>query len=174
MVAASALAYGQSHILVFSGDDGANAQRIFELKDNHPGFSRDALAYHTITDTWTKTGSLPESLVTTAAVKWNNALVITGGEDRPGHRSAGVWRGALGANKTEFGVINYLILIGYLGVNLLIGIVLARRQKDTNDYFRGGQRIPWWAAGIAIFGTQLSSLTFNVLPNSALPPSAEK
>lgn len=164
VVAASALAYGQSHILVFSGDDGANAQRIFELKDNHPGFSRDALAYHTITDTWTKVGSLPESLVTTAAVKWDGAMVITGGEDRPGHRSASVWRGALDASKTQFGVINYTILIGYLGVNLMIGIVLAKRQKDTNDYFRGGQRIPWWAAGIAIFGTQLSSLTFMAIP----------
>lgn len=164
VVAAPALAYGQSHLLVFSGDDGANAERIFELRDNHPGFSRDVLAYHTITDTWTKAGGVPESLVTTAAVKWGDAMVIAGGEDRPGHRSAGVWRGTLKANKTPFGAINYLILIGYLGVNLLIGMVLAKRQKDTNDYFRGGQRIPWWAAGIAIFGTQLSSLTFMAIP----------
>ncbi len=26
--------------------------RLFELADKHPGFSRDMLAYHTITDTW--------------------------------------------------------------------------------------------------------------------------
>lgn len=57
--------------------------------------------------------------------------------------------------KSSFGALNYFVLIGYLGVNLLIGAILVRRQRDTNDYFRGGQRIPWWAAGIAIFGTQL-------------------
>jgi len=164
LVAAPAMAFGQSHILVFGGDDGANAHRIQELKDAHPGFSREALAYHTITDTWTKVGEFPDGLVTTTAVMWQNKVVIPGGEDRPGHRSARALSGAFAADKSAFGLLNYLVLIGYLGVNLLIGVAMAKRQKNTNDYFRGGQRIPWWAAGIAIFGTQLSSLTFMAVP----------
>jgi SSS family transporter len=164
LVAAPATPFGQSHIFAFGGNDGANAQRIQELKNDHPGFSRDALAYHTITDTWMRIGSFPSGLVTTTAALWRNKVVIPGGEDRPGHRSAGVWGGEFAADKSAFGFVNYLILIGYLGADLLIGIVLAKRQKNTNDYFRGGQRIPWWAAGIAIFGTQLSSLTFMAVP----------
>lgn len=164
LVAAPALTFGQSHILVFGGDDGANAHRIQELKDAHPGFSREALAYHAITDTWTRVGSFPDGLVTTTAVMWQNKVVIPGGEDRPGHRSARAPSGEFAAGKSAFGFLNYLILIGYLGVNLSIGLALAKRQKNTNDYFRGGQRIPWWAAGIAIFGTQLSSLTFMAVP----------
>jgi solute:Na+ symporter, SSS family len=66
--------------------------------------------------------------------------------------------------RTTFGVLNYAILITYLALNLLVGVYFAYRQKDTNDYFRGGQRISWWAAGIAIFGTQLSSLSFMAVP----------
>lgn len=89
-VAAPAIDDGSSRILVFGGDDGANAHRVFELKDNHPGFSRDILAYDTANDKWSKAGELPVSLVTTSAVKWRGAAVIPGGEDRPGHRSARV------------------------------------------------------------------------------------
>jgi arylsulfatase A-like enzyme len=88
VVAAPAIDDGSSRILVFGGDDGANAHRVFELKDNHPGFSRDILAYDTATDKWSKEGELPVSLVTTSAVKRQGAVVIPGGEDRPGHRSA--------------------------------------------------------------------------------------
>ena len=66
--------------------------------------------------------------------------------------------------KTTFGFINYAVLAVYLGMNLGVGIYFAYRQKNTNDYFRGGQRISWWAAGIAIFGTQLSSLSFMAVP----------
>lgn len=164
IVAAPAINYGQAHILTFSGDDGAQAERIQELKHNHPGFSRDALAYHTITNTWTKFGTVPESLVTTAVVLWQNKIVITGGEDRPGHRAATVAAAQLVEPHTRFGLLNYTVLIVYLAANLLVGVWFARRQKNTNDYFRGGQRITWWAAGIAIFGTQLSSLTFMAIP----------
>jgi N-acetylneuraminic acid mutarotase len=90
VVAAPAIDDGASRILVFGGDDGANAHRVFELKDNHPGFSRDILAYDTATDKWSMQGELPISLVTTSAVKRQSAIVIPGGEDRPGHRSARV------------------------------------------------------------------------------------
>ncbi|MPZ19414.1 MAG: galactose oxidase [Luteitalea sp.] len=58
VVAAPAAPFGQSHILVFGGDDGTHASRVEELKDRHPGFSRDVLAYHTITDTWTTFGTM--------------------------------------------------------------------------------------------------------------------
>jgi iduronate 2-sulfatase len=88
VVAAPAIGNGSSRILVFGGDDGANAHRVFALKDDHPGFSRDILAYDTATDKWSKAGELPVSLVTTSAVRWRGAVVIAGGEDRPGHRSA--------------------------------------------------------------------------------------
>src|SRR5690606_10274895 len=45
-----------------------------------------------------------------------------------------------------------------------IGVYYARRERSTNDYFLGGNRIPWWAAGLSIFGTQLSAITFLSIP----------
>ncbi len=89
-VAAAALGHGKSLLLVFSGDDGANVHRVRELRDKHPGFSRDVLAYDTGKNIWTTVANMPVSLVTTAAVKWQNDIVIPGGEDRPSHRSSSV------------------------------------------------------------------------------------
>ena len=96
MIAASAAPFGQSFIAVFSGDDGALAAQVAELRDRHPGFSRDILAYDTDADTWTSWGAMPQGLVTTMAVPMDDAIVIVGGEDRPGHRSASVLRGRAG------------------------------------------------------------------------------
>lgn len=163
-VAAPAASYGQAHILVFGGDDGTNAARVQELKENHPGFGREVLAYHTITDTWANAGAFSNGLVTTAAVAWRGDIAIAGGENRPGNRSSEVVLGEPTPPKQSFGFINYTVLLVYLGLNLLVGIYFTRRQKDTNDFFLAGQRISWWAAGIAIFGTQLSSITFMAIP----------
>src|SRR3546814_762629 len=52
---------GQAHLLVFGGDDGSMFFRQQELRGNHPGFSRDILAYHTVTDTWVDMGQVGTS-----------------------------------------------------------------------------------------------------------------
>lgn len=80
-------------ILVIGGDDGANAN--FEPKSKHPGFPRDVLAFDLKTQSWSKAGEVPFSLVTTNAVLWNGQIVIPGGEARPGVRSPQVWGASL-------------------------------------------------------------------------------
>lgn len=94
VAAAPALASG-GKLLVFGGDDGAYAQRIWELKEAHPGFRRDILTFDPATGIWRQEGSLPVGLVTTSAVRWGKRIVIPGGEDRPGHRAARVLSAAL-------------------------------------------------------------------------------
>lgn len=54
-------------------------------------------------------------------------------------------------------VIYFLLISG-------LGYYYSKRQKNTEDFFRGGQRIPFWAAGISIFGTALSPITFMAIP----------
>lgn len=81
-------ALGPSQLLVLGGDAGDQAELPPET---HSGFRRDVLAYHTITNQWHKFDELPFGLVTTPTVKWNDAFVIPGGEERPGIRSNKVW-----------------------------------------------------------------------------------
>lgn len=66
-----------------------------------------------------------------------------------------------------FGLANWITLTIYLALTVGIGLFLARRETDVKDFFLAGGRIPWWAAGISIFATQLSGITFLAIPQEA-------
>ncbi|REK19608.1 MAG: sodium:solute symporter [Planctomycetota bacterium] len=155
---------GQSHVFLLGGDDGS---QLTTPPDEHTGFPRDVLAYDTITDTWTRRGQLPFSLVTTTTARWRDRIIVPGGEARPGVRSTEVWSGSIAGSKASFGWLNYAALIGYLVGMVAIGGAFASRNKNTDDYFTAGGRIPWWAAGLSIYATMLSSLTFMSIPAKA-------
>ena len=67
----------------------------------------------------------------------------------------------------RFEPLDYAVLASYLAAMVVMGWHFSRREKSTDDYFRGGRRVPWWAAGMSIFGTALSAITFVSIPGSA-------
>ena len=60
--------------------------------------------------------------------------------------------------------LDYVMLAGYFGVNLGIGFLCARRKASSDDFFRGGGRIQWWALGISYMATAMSSISFMAYP----------
>ncbi len=56
------------------------------------------------------------------------------------------------------------MLILYFGGMLLMGFYFMKRNENTEDFFKASGRIPWWAAGISIFATTLSAITFLSIP----------
>jgi len=163
-------ALGQSAFLVLGGDDGTLVNHL--PLQTHPGFPRSMLAYHTITDTWKSLGDMPASHVTTPVVPWQPTggplgYVIPSGEVRPGVRSPQVWVLETSFVKASFGWLNYGFLFAYLMAMVWIGWRCSKKNLSTDDYFRGGQKIPWWAAGLSIFATMLSSITFMAIPAAA-------
>ena len=55
----------------------------------------------------------------------------------------------------------------YLGGLVALGFYFSRREKGTDDFFLAGRRIPWWAAGLSIYATQLSAITYVSIPATA-------
>lgn len=188
VMGASAAKSGASHILIFGGDDGEALLRRMELMEKiaatdtdslrqdlreqlkneftaHEGFTRKILVYHTITNTWLASDSFPEGIpVTTKAVHRDGEYLIISGETKPGIRTPAIWRGVVTDEVAPFGALNYTVIALYFIVMLLIGLKYSLRQKSTDDYFKGGGRIPWWAAGLSLFGTSLSAITFMAIP----------
>ncbi|MEZ6036953.1 MAG: sodium/solute symporter [Planctomycetota bacterium] len=160
VAAACALPVGQSHVLVFSGSTGEHVL----APDPRPEFPRACRAYHTITDTWTEASGMPQGVVTTGAVRFGDELVIASGEVRPGVRTTAVRAARLTPRPTAFGALDLTVLVLYLLALVAIGVRFARGQRDTDEFFLAGRRIPWWAAGISIFATQLSAITFVSTP----------
>ena len=158
-----AAAVGPSHLFVLGGDDGTS---FFRPPQQHAGFARDILAYHAITDTWTTVGAIEDPRAVTALVPWAGGWVIPTGELRAGVRTPACDMVTIRPQRAGFGWINYLTLALYpllmLGISYLVG-----RKSTSDEFFRGGQRIPWWAAGISIYATMLSSITYMAIPAKA-------
>jgi Na+/proline symporter len=73
----------------------------------------------------------------------------------------GIWStGVLLAVSEYSGFSNWFILGCYLAVLVSVGIYFAKREKSTDVFFLAGRRIPWWVAGLSIFGIQLSAITY--------------
>lgn len=59
-----------------------------------------------------------------------------------------------------FGALNWSIVIAYLMGNLLLGYMMSRRVKTSEDYYLGDRSAPWWAIGISVVATYVSALSF--------------
>lgn len=163
-------ASGASHFLVIGGDDGSRVG--FQPPAAHPGFPRTILAYDTLTRTWAEHGEVPAEWpapVTATTVNWEGSVVIPSGEIRPATRTPDVLAMTPSAVKSAFGWLNWTVVAAYLGGMIAVGFWFMKREESgtTDSYFRGGQRIPWWVAGLSIFATMLSSLTFMGIPARA-------
>ncbi|WP_211211954.1 sodium:solute symporter family transporter [Flexithrix dorotheae] len=161
----------QKYEMLISKAEKNERVKLIEERDiilnQHPGFSKKVYAYQTITNSWRELNSLPNSSqVTTQALVWDGEIIIPSGEISPGIRTKVLLKGT--PQKTEsFGWINYTVVIAYLLILVGIGFIFSKNQKNTTDFFKAGGRIPWWAAGISIFGTQLSAITFMAIPAKA-------
>ncbi|MBN2292308.1 MAG: sodium/solute symporter [Pirellulales bacterium] len=60
--------------------------------------------------------------------------------------------------------LDWTIFIGYLAVIFVLGLYFMRGDKNNEDYFVGGRRMPWFAVGVSLFATAFSSLSFVALP----------
>ena len=170
-----AIPVGFSQLAFLPGDDGTLFHRQRELADRHPGFSRTVLLHDTLTDTWRAAGAVPSAVadrdvapaVSTPTVGWRGRTVVPSGEIRPGVRTPAVLAVMPAAQPAVFGAAEWAVLVAYLGGLVAIGVACARGEHTTADFFLGGRRIPWWAAGISIFGTTLSAITYLSIPARA-------
>lgn len=58
--------------------------------------------------------------------------------------------------------LDLLVLVCYLASLLLLGTILERFIKKTEDMFAAGGKSPWWLSGISAYMTMFSSGTFVV------------
>lgn len=193
---ASGIALGMNHILCIGGvnkdlfgkawkqerqtslalakGDTATAAQLARWKTSYLSqepewyqFNKEVMVYHTLTGSWTVGTQYPYPAPAGAlVVPWEEGWAVISGEIMPGVRSPKVYHGRLSA-EPEFGLLNWSLLILYLGGMLFLGYFFMKREKGTEDFFKGGGRIPWWAAGMSIFATMLSAITFMAIPAKA-------
>ncbi|MEY8487772.1 sodium/solute symporter [uncultured Parabacteroides sp.] len=163
VMAGNALASGANHILFLGG-----VPQLISGSDNHPGFDNTIRLFHTITQSLIKKEIVPYPIsVTTNIARKDDTFYIGSGEIKPGIRTSHILKGKIIPFEKKLGLANIIVIILYFASLAWIGYYFSKKQKNTDDYFKGGGRLPWWAVGLSIFGTSLSAITFMSIPAKA-------
>ncbi|MBS7254585.1 galactose oxidase [Flavobacterium branchiicola] len=117
--AGAGVAFGDRYIIITGGDNGTTFHKIETylsqiakaaseeekakliaekniLNTTHQGFYKDILLFDTSKYKWTKLGELPFlAHVTTTAVLWNDKIVLSNGEIKPGIRTPDIMIGTI-------------------------------------------------------------------------------
>ena len=179
-IGAAFLPSGHQHILLVGGfgEKGWIDRAINGSKETDPvklGWQRKILAYNCVTDAWCEYGEIAAAdsprCGAAAGIKPGKTpeqytLIIAGGEIAPATRTDAV--SVASFRKTgKFGAMAWAVVGVYALLMVGMACFFIFKKKDENDYFRGGNRIPWYVAGMSIFATMLSSITFIAIPTQA-------
>ena len=180
-IGATLLPIGDQHLLLFGGYNGDiwdRANRMtpedaVSLRKEAPAFfkwNRSLFAYHTVTKQWSNYGTLPEDMLPrcgagVAVIPGTTPkLFVCGGEIKPACRTAATSVATFVRQGWRFSWVSWSV-IALLFLSMVgMGGYFALKPKNADDYFRGGGRIPWYVAGVSIYATMLSSITFISIP----------
>lgn len=67
---------------------------------------------------------------------------------------------------------DYVIVALYLAVMLAIGGYLSRRQHSIEEFSVGGRHMPWWAVGMSMIATMMSTISYLGTPGEMIKHGA--
>lgn len=57
--------------------------------------------------------------------------------------------------------VDFIVIGFYFLIMIGIGIYLSDKSSSSNDYFAGGNKIPWWISGVSLYMTNFSAWIFS-------------
>ncbi len=55
--------------------------------------------------------------------------------------------------------LNWVIVVGWIGFVVFIGLRRSRGTREIESYFLASRSLPWWVVGLSVMATQLSAIT---------------
>ena len=137
----------------------AKASCAVESGDQHTLYFTNGMvrAYHRVTDEWFDLQPAPFAAVEAAERLDDGRLLVV---------EAGGARAVYGtpARTKPYHPLNWAVIVLYLLGMAAMGLWFMHRNKSSDDYFRGGGRLPWWVVAMSIYATMFSSITFLSIP----------
>lgn len=118
------------------------------------------LAFNAITGVWASLGHAPLTTPLTRVAPAGDGFLV---EHGPAHTLTQV---SLVSSKRLLSWIDWVIIAVYLVFTAGIGLYYYLREKKQSnaEFFLGGRRIPWWAAGISLYATGTSAISYIATP----------
>ena len=152
---------GPSHILVAARKaDSIGATPL--LAESHSGQATSLVRYHVFTDTWANFGgTIPAEVGLINGLEKRQLLLVM---QDTANASMELITARVEAVERHFSWLDYAVMtLNMLGL-VAIGKYFASREKSTEDFFLGGRKVPWWAAGLSIYATGTSAISFMAIP----------
>jgi SSS family transporter len=150
---ASAVPLGQASVMVVGGMQGEAVSALPPVdvptrKDERPWL------YHTVTDAWCPFDrGLPA--INSLALKMDPDVWLVG---REGAQEVGFPR-----MMRRLALVDYIVVVGYFLILASIGFYFAK-QESSAEFSLGNRKVKWWAAGISMFATGASAISFMAIP----------
>ena len=124
------------------------------------------MSLHTITGSWAHQADLGP-LDVGAVAAWKDGLLWAPGAQAA--EPAPLQFAQIEASKLLLKWLDWFVIAIYLAAMLGIGLYYYLREKrdSTADFFVGGRSIPFWAAGISLYATNTSSISYIAIPAKA-------
>ena len=156
---------GQVHAGVAGGITSTVTGSPWPLESG-PG-ARSIQIYHNVTDTWVQKGQLPEPLAVCVAINHGRLTLL--GQSASGTESA--YDVVIKRTVKSLRWADYAGLFIYFGVVAFVGLYFTRKQTGSEGFALGDRKIPWWMAGISMFASAASSISFMAIPALAFRTS---
>ena len=129
------------------------------LLSETPGSTVTPFLYHTLTDAWCGLDALGGLTDPIAVPAGDKTFLLAQSADGAKAFDFQVLR-----NVRTLNWLDYTVILGYFGVISTIGILASRHQKSSADFSLAGRNVPWWVAGISMFATGASAISFMAVP----------
>jgi len=161
LVPVSAAPLGPSHAVVLAAASPEKCTWRDLVAGAHGG-EAELFLYHTLTDTWVDMDSDVDAPNGVVAPWHNGCLLVTA----PAEATAPmrIAKGAIVYVAKRLSWLDWAAVVVYMAGMLWIGSYFAGKETTTEDYFLGGRKIPWWAAGLSIWATGVSAISFMAIP----------
>jgi solute:Na+ symporter, SSS family len=151
----SAVPVGQAQTLVAGGAEGAAASWM----------RADAAAagpirlYHQVTDVWAETAvGVERSSARLLAAPGGSILMLGGLSDGSPVEISPI------RSVRNLNWLDYLFIVAYFVFIAWIGFYFSSRQESSAEFSLGNRKVKWWAAGISMFATGASAISFMAIP----------
>jgi SSS family transporter len=124
------------------------------------------MSFHTITGSWASHGQVQTTEIR-FGVGWKDGILwVQAGEQGSGTAFALT---ELESGKASPAMLDWAVIAVYLLGMLGIGFYFYTRdaQKSEAEFFLGGRSIPFWAAGISLYVSNASSISYIAIPAKA-------
>lgn len=147
---------------LFPAAQAISQTHVFFISPDAAGGKLQLVAYHTITNTWAVLGTWPSAGAVESVTASSNGFVVTT-RDQAGKIL--ITQAELISSKRGLKVIDYVVIVLYLCVVAGIGLYFyLTGKKDPANFFVAGRKIPWWAAGLSLYATGTSAISYLAIP----------